>query len=145
MDAIFIDLREYRILPYGQEGSEGVEDMEAQIGAAEAILVGYPLYNFNMSAAFKALIERCGSCFEDKVVGLMVAAGGRSAYMSVMSVAQTLMLDCRAWIVPRHVHAVRGDFAAGSITTAELRQRVEDLVEIACRTAWQHRRSVPGV
>lgn len=142
--ADFIDLRDHRVLPYGEEGSEGVGQIEAQLEAAGAIILAFPLYNFNMNASLKALIEHCGSCFEDKVVGLMTAAGGRSSYMSVFSVGQSLMLDFRSWVVPRYVYAVGGDFGAEAIASPEVRRRVEQLVETAHRVAWQLRLELPA-
>ena len=144
IEASFIDLKDYRILPYGQEGSEGVDEIEAQLEEAGAIILGYPLYNYNMNASLKALIEHCGSCFEDKVVGLMTAAGGRSSYMSVFSVGQSLMLDFRSWIVPRYVYAVGEDFSAEAIANPEVRRRVEQLVQTVHHTAWQHLMELPG-
>lgn len=141
--ADFIDLKDHRVLPYGDEGSEGVDQIEAQLETAGAIILAFPLYNYNMNASLKALIEHCGSCFEDKVVGLMTAAGGRSSYMSVFSVGQSLMLDFRSWIVPRYVYAVGSDFGPEAIGNDEVRRRVEQLVETAHRTAWQLRLELP--
>ena len=140
----FIDLRDHRVLPYGYEGSEGLDQIEAQLTTAGAIILAFPLYNFNMSASLKALIEHCGSCFEDKVVGLMTAAGGRSSYMSVFSVGQSLMLDFRSWVVPRYVYAVSGDFGEEAIASPEVRRRVEQLVETSHRAAWQLHLELPA-
>lgn len=144
MDAVYIDLQDHRILPYGEEGGEGVEYLQQQLAAAEGIVIGFPLYNYTMNASLKAVIEHCGSCFEDKVVGIMSAAGGRASYMSVMAVAQSLMLDFRSWIVPRCVYAPRGDFAADGIGRPEVGQRVEQLVDAVQRAAWQHRLPLPS-
>ncbi|MBI2503768.1 MAG: NAD(P)H-dependent oxidoreductase [Candidatus Latescibacteria bacterium] len=144
ISADLIDLKDHRVLPYGEEGSEGLEQIEAQLEQAGAIILAFPLYNYNINSSLKALIEHCGACFEDKVVGLMTAAGGRSSYMSVFSVGQSLMLDFRSWIVPRYVYAVSDDFGAESIASPEVRRRVEQLVETIHRTAWQLQLEPPG-
>ena len=57
MDVEFIDLQDFRVLPYGVEGSQGLEEIEKRLGAAEGILLGFPLYTFNMNATLKALME----------------------------------------------------------------------------------------
>lgn len=142
--AELIDLKDHRVLPYGEQGSEGLDTIEAQLQGAAAIILAFPLYNYNMNASLKALIEHCGSCFEDKVVGLMSAAGGRSSYMSLSAVGQSLMLDFRSWVVPRFVYAVGGDFGADAITNDEIRRRVEQLVETAHRVAWQFQLEPPS-
>lgn len=143
MAVAWVDLQDYRVLPHGMEGSQGLEEIAAFLEPAAGIIVGFPLYNFNMNATLKALIERCGDYFEEKVVGIMVAAGGRSGYMSALSIAQSLMLDFRAWIVPRYVYAVKSDFSDDRIANPEIRQRVEDLVAVTHRTAWQHTLPLP--
>lgn len=138
-----VDLRDYRVLPYGMEGSEGLETLEAEIDRADAFLIGFPLYNYNMNATLKALIERFGKRMENKVVGLITAAGGRSSYMSVMSIAASLMLDFRTWIVPRFVYVNRDDFEEGRVVNEEILRRVEQLLETTYRTAWQHMLPLP--
>ena len=142
--AALIDLKDHRVLPYGEQGSEGLDTIEAQLQAAGAIILAFPLYNYNMNASLKALIEHCGSCFEDKVVGLMSAAGGRSSYMSLAAVGQSLMLDFRSWVVPRFVYAVGSDFGAEAITNEEIQRRVEQLLESAHRVAWQLQLDLPS-
>lgn len=137
ISADLVDLKDHRVLPYGEPGSEGLDDIKGRLHAAGAILLAFPLYNYNLNASLKALIEHCGACFEEKVVGLMSAAGGRSSYMSLANVGQSLMLDFRSWVVPRFVYAVGGDFGPDAITNAEVGRRVEQLVETAHRVAWQ--------
>ena len=117
--AVLIDLQDYRVLPYGMQGSVGLEEIEAKLDGADAVVIGFPLYTFNMNSTLKALLERCGSCFEEKLVGIMCAAGGRSSYMSVMSIAQSLMLDFRSWIVPRTCTRSRVIFQTDSSPTTK--------------------------
>lgn len=139
LDAGFVDLQDHRVLPYGMEGCKGLDAIGREMQNAGAFLIGYPLYNFNMSATLKAVLERFGEHFEGKVTGLMVAAGGRNGYMSVMSVATTLMLDFRTWVVPRFVFASRDEFEGEKIANSDVRTRVEQLLTATYRTAWQHR------
>jgi len=143
IDAVLVDLQDYRVLPYGMRGSVGLEEIEVELDGAEAFIIGFPLYNFNMNATLKALLERCGSCFEEKLVGIMCAAGGRSSYLSVMSITQSLMLDFRSWIVPRYVYAVKSDFADGRLKNDKVRLRVEELLETVHRVSWQHKVDLP--
>lgn len=139
LDAGLVDLQDHRVLPYGMEGSKGLDIIGKEMEGASAFLIGHPLYNFNMSAILKAVLERFGEHFEGKVAGLMVAAGGRHGYMSVMSVATTLMLDFRTWVVPRFVFASRDEFEAEEIPSNDIRSRVEQLLIATYRAAWQHR------
>jgi FMN reductase len=68
-------------------------------------LIATPVYNYNINAALKNLIELTGSAWTDKVVGFICSAGGKNSYMSVMSLANSLMLDFRSIIIPRFVYS----------------------------------------
>src|SRR5262245_467288 len=62
------------------------------IEQADAILLAVPIYNYDVNAAAKNVVELTGSAWEGKIVGFLCAAGGHSSYMSVMSLANSLML-----------------------------------------------------
>ena len=106
-----------------------VAEIEASIQRAAAILIAAPVYNFDLSAAAKNLVELTGSAWEDKVVGFLCSAGGRSSYMSVMSFANSLMLDFRSVIVPRFVYAVKSDFQGGRVSSPDVLQRIDALAD----------------
>jgi FMN reductase len=73
-------------------------------GLADDFVVATPIYNYEVGGATRNLIALGGSAFRDKVVGVC-AAGGQRPYMSVMALANSLMLDFRSVIVPRFVYA----------------------------------------
>ena len=79
-----------------------------------------PVYNYDVSASAKNMIELTGSAWEDKIVGFLCAAGGMSSYMSVMAYANSLMLDFRCVVIPRFV------FATGDAFDDEGRDRLEN-------------------
>ena len=64
----------------------------------------------------KNMIELTGSAWEDKIVGFLCAAGGHTSYMSVMSYANSLMLDFRCVIIPRFAFATSDAFDGERIT-----------------------------
>jgi FMN reductase len=97
------------------------------IKAADGVLMGTPVYNYDVSAAAKNLVELTGSAWEDKVVGFLCAAGGMSSYMSVMAFANSLMLDFRCVIIPRFVYATGRAFDGDALTDKEVGERIEEL------------------
>ena len=115
-------------LPYGEPGAEGAGRMRDGLDRAEGIIICFPVYNFNMNATLKSVLEHCGPAMTGKVVGIMATAGGRFGYMSVLSLVQSLMFDLRAWVVPRQVYAVTEDFADNQILNQDIRRRVDQLV-----------------
>ena len=107
--------------------------MKAAIEAADAILVAVPVYNYDVNAAAKNLVEQAGSSWTNKIVGFMCAAGGNFSYMSVLGIANSLMLDYRCLIIPRFVYASRSDFnnedGVKSIGSDSVRERMDELAE----------------
>lgn len=99
------------------------------ISGAQGILIASPVYNYDVNANLKNLVELTGRAWQDKVVGLMCAAGGAGSYMSLMPFANSLMLDFRCLILPRFVYATGNAFSHDSLEDPEIRQRIEALVQ----------------
>jgi FMN reductase len=111
---------------YAKPGSQRVGKA---IKAADGILLATPVYNYDVSAAAKNLVELTGSGWEEKVVGFLCAAGGMSSYMSVMPFANSLMLDFRSVIIPRFVYATGQAFDGDELKDEAVRKRVEALAD----------------
>jgi FMN reductase len=109
---------------YGMPGSK---NLSAAIKFADGILVAAPVYNYDVSAAAKNMIELTGTAWEDKIVGFLCAAGGAASYMSVMAYANSLMLDFRCVIIPRFVFATGDAFDGDNITDRKIVERVEQV------------------
>ena len=100
----------------------------SQITAADGLLVATPIYNFDVNASAKNLLELTGDSWAGKVVGFLCAAGGQSSYMSVLPFANSLMLDFRCFILPRYVYAPSADADDPRFGEVALAKRVDELV-----------------
>src|SRR5437667_12591322 len=58
---------------YGMHGSK---KLSAAIKAADGILVAAPVYNYDVAAAAKKIIELTVSGWENKILGFLCLAGG---------------------------------------------------------------------
>ena len=105
----------------------GARQLSDKIKWADGILVATPVYNYDVSATAKNMIELTGKGWEDKVVGFLCAAGGMSSYMSVMAFANSLMLDFRSVIIPRFVYATGHAFDGDALKDEKLALRIEQL------------------
>lgn len=136
VEAELVDLREHPLpLCDGNAAyaNPAVVQITARLRSAEALLIATPIYNYDATAALKNLIELSGGAWENKVVGFLCAAGGMSSYMSIMALANSLMLDFRSVIVPRFVYATGDAFANGAIADPDVTRRVEELVRLTAR------------
>ncbi|PYJ22816.1 MAG: flavoprotein [Verrucomicrobia bacterium] len=132
VDCDWIDLREMD-LPlcdadkcYGMPGSKR---LSAAIERAEGILIAAPVYNYDVAAATKNMLELTGNAWQNKIVGFLCAAGGSASYMSVMAYANSLMLDFRCVIIPRFAFATSDAFDGERITDKKITQRIEQVAD----------------
>ena len=132
VDCAWIDISEMDLpLCDGDKcyGMPGSKKLTATIEAANGILIAAPVYNYDVAAAAKNMIELTGSAWEDKIVGFLCAAGGEASYMSVMAYANSLMLDFRCVIVPRFVFATSEAFDGEKIIDKKITGRIEDVAD----------------
>jgi len=108
-------------------GHADTHRVQRAVAAADAILLAVPIYNYDVNAAAKNLVELTGKAWSGKVVGFCCAAGGRGSFMSVMSLANSLMLDFRCLIVPRFVYVTGRDFDEHGNAAPDVAQRVGEL------------------
>ena len=116
------------------DGDECYADPEVQrmaglVKESAGILLAVPIYNFDVNSAAKNLVELTGKAWTEKVVGFLCAAGGQGSYMSIMALANSLMLDFRSFILSRFVYTTSDAFQGDEITDQDLQQRIEGLVE----------------
>lgn len=106
-----------------------VQEVKAFVHDAEGILLAAPIYNFDVNAAAKNLIELTGASWSNKVVGFLCAAGGQGSYMSIMSLASSLMLDFRCLVIPRFVYATGESFEEFTVSDPKIQDRIHELTQ----------------
>ena len=138
VDVAWLDLKELE-MPLCDGGAAYAHPNAATakglVEAADAVLLATPVYNFDANAAAKNLIELTGRAWTGKVVGFLCAAGGQASYMSIMSLANSLMLDFRCFIVPRFVYALGDAFEGGDDIAEEIAARIDELAAETVRVA----------
>lgn len=103
------------------------QKLSKAVAAADGILIATPVYNYDVSAAAKNMVELTGSAWEDKVAGFLCAAGGMNSYMSVMAFANSLMLDFRTVIIPRFVYATGRAFEGDQLKDDKVGERIAEV------------------
>jgi FMN reductase len=127
--AEFIDLQDYD-LPLSDGGAcyghPHVNALSPKISEAQGIVVATAIYNYDVNAATKNLLELTGDAWEGKIVGFICAAGGHGSYMSIMPFANSLMLDYRCHIIPRFVYAAPSHIDEGTFGDEAVNSRIEE-------------------
>lgn len=134
-DVTLYDLREHSLAFCDAVSAHRLPEAQPILTAireASTVLLAVPIYNYDVNAAAKNLLELGLSAWNHKLVGFLCAAGGRSSYMSVMTLANSLMLDFRCIIIPRFVYATGSDFGDDRqesmyIESETIRERIDEL------------------
>ncbi len=106
---------------------QNVLDIKKKILAADTILCASPVYNYDVNAVLKNLVELTGKAWEGKSIGLACSAGGQGSYMSPMPFLNSLMLDFRCRIIPRYVYTTKAGFTDDTISDVNLKNRILEL------------------
>ena len=135
-DAKLIDLSSLEI-PFcdGNEcyNSAVVGELKEQITSAKSIIIASPIYNYDLNAAAKNLMELTGRAWTDKLVGFICAAGGKGSYMSPISFMNSLMLDFRCIIIPRFIYATGESFDSNNVPNNDTKDRIKELVNTSIK------------
>lgn len=138
IDCQFIDLNQTK-LPFCNAGDcyafPEVQQVSELIQNANGIIIASPVYNYSASSSAKNLIELTGKAWTEKVVGFICAAGGQGSYMSMMPLANSLMLDFRTFIVPRFVYLTGEHFEGDRLADDEIENRLGTLVKMVDQVA----------
>lgn len=134
----YYDLQDHR-LPLCDAGAcygqPEVQELGRLVSAARGIIVATPVYNYDVSATAKNVVELTGRAWSEKVVGFVCAAGGGVSYMAVMGMANSLMLDFHSFILPRFLFATGKSFdEQNNLVDDEISQRLDGLVTMLVRT-----------
>jgi len=130
--ASLVDLREIE-LPMC-DGANFKKDpnviaLREKILAAQGILIAAPVYNYDLSAATKNLLEMTGDAWTGKIVGFLCAAGGQGSYMAPMGLMNSLMLDFRCLVLPRFVFGSNDSVDSTGTVDSKVQERILELTD----------------
>ncbi len=109
--------------------SANAESLREKVVSSSHVVFAVPIYCYDVNAAAKNVIELLGKAFTKKIVSFICSAGGSSSYMSVMGLANHLMLDFRSVIVPRFLYVSSSDWDEDGNLAPEIENRMAVLLE----------------
>lgn len=115
----------------------GVSAATAQVQAAAAVVLCFPVYNHQANAAAKNFVEVTNNGWSGKVVGLVANGGTDRSYLAPLSLASSLMVDHRCLVLPRFVFVTPSSFGpdghlvAGGDIPARLADMARELAHLA--------------
>jgi len=112
-----------------------VKAATVRVKQAGAVVFCSPIYNYQLNSAAKNFIEVTNNGWPDKIVGLVVNAGGDRSFLSVLPLANSLWLDHHCLIAPRFVYVTPAAFSeTGALKPeSEIGSRLTALAENLAR------------
>lgn len=144
-EVVFLDLRDLPLpICDGEKAYDhpNVARAEKLIAAADGIIFATPIYNYDASAAAKNLVELTGKAWENKTVAFLCSAGGHGGFMSILALANSLMLDFRCVVVPRFVYSTGAAFAEDRVADPKVAARVAECARATVRLAAAVRQAI---
>ncbi|MDS0281943.1 NADPH-dependent FMN reductase [Haloarcula onubensis] len=125
-----LDLREYD-LPAFDPNAEPPADADRltdRIEAADAVLLGTPMYHGSYSSVLKTALDYCGfDEFEDTTVGLLAVAGGGFP-LPALSHLREVCRALEAWVLPTQAAVTDSHAIADDLPESD-RERLAELGE----------------
>ncbi|WP_256297105.1 NADPH-dependent FMN reductase [Haloarchaeobius salinus] len=128
-----LDLREYDLPPRDGDDADAGDAaiLRERVAAADAVLLGSPVYHGSYASPLKTALDYCGSDeFDGTTVGLLAVAGG-SYPTPTLEHMRAVARAVGAWTLPLQVGI--GDagsaFAGGDLVDEDLGERVDRLGE----------------
>ncbi|APW98942.1 NADPH-dependent oxidoreductase [Halobiforma lacisalsi AJ5] len=128
-----VDLREHDLPTFDADRDRSAagdaDTLAARIRAADAVLLGSPMYHGSYSSPLKTALDYCGfDEFQGKTVGLLAVSGGAfpvAALEHLRSVCRAL----NAWVIPHEAAVPRSGsaFEDGAFVDPDLEERVATL------------------
>lgn len=134
-----IDLREYHLPTFHSDKQDAgdVPELRRRLRAADAIVLGTPMYHGSFSSPLKTALDYSGfDEFEDKTVGLVAVSGG-SFPTPALEHLRAVMRAFDAWPLPLDVAIPNSGSQVedGTLVDEAIRERIQrlgtELVEYA--------------
>ncbi len=125
--ADLLDLREYDLPVFDADDREAgdAEQLQADISAADSVILGSPMYHGSYSAPLKNALDYCGfDEFEGTTVGLLGVSGGQFP-TATLDHLRTVCRALNAWVLPHQVAipSSRKQFDGGEFVDDSLEER----------------------
>jgi len=115
-----LDLREYDLPVFDPNADPpaAVDELTDRIEAADAVILGTPMYHGSYSSVLKTALDYCGfDEFEDTTVGLLAVSGGGFP-LPALSHLREVCRAFEAWVLPHQAavtdsHSIDGELPEG--------------------------------
>ncbi|WP_330632513.1 NADPH-dependent FMN reductase [Halocatena halophila] len=135
----FIDLETMELPVFNADNSDAGDAvaLRSSVRAADAVILGSPMYHGSYSGALKNALDYCGfDEFENTTVGLLAVSGG-SFPVPTLNHLRSVCRSLNAWVIPHQVAipSVNSQIDDGAFVDPDIEDRVVTLGQRAVEYA----------
>jgi NAD(P)H-dependent FMN reductase len=109
--------------------NSSLQDAFQRIQAADGAVLASPVYCYSISGVLKNFIDICHAAFTEKDFAVIIAGGGDYSFMVTEQLKSILVLESRAFPLPRAVFANEKQFKNHQLNDAGVKKRLQQLAE----------------
>lgn len=97
--------------------------------AADAFVIGMPVYCYSISGPLKNFIDITSGAMEKKIAGILCNAGGNHSYMSSGELSKVLAYECHVTTVQPIVYTSYEDYDDQELIGEKVKSKIQELVD----------------
>ncbi len=110
---------------YHPEMQQAYQTMEA----ADAFVIGMPVYCYSVSGPLKNFIDITSGAMEKKIAGILCNAGGKQSYMASADLSNILAYESHVTTVQPIVYSSYEDYDDQTLTAVKVKSKIRELVD----------------
>lgn len=119
---IWVDDKELKEIP------KEYYKLYSTVKKVDGVILAFPVYNYTISSAAKAISEIIADALEDKPVGFLVAAGSIRSHLVVAEFMKSMMFEQNTLCYPKFVMVTKEDLIDNKLSQ-ELTKRIEEFAQ----------------
>ncbi len=130
IDVIFVDLRDYDIVPTHKDETEDMKKLSALVDSADNYIFWVAIHNYSINDSMRMILDTSLYGAKWKFYWILCAAWWSNSYLATMHLTQTCMVHHRMIQLPRIVYATNEDFDDNQrIINPEIWERIEKFTQ----------------
>ena len=109
---------------YHPEMQQAYQTLEA----ADAFIIGMPVYCYSVSGPLKNFIDITSGAMENKIAGILSSAGGRQSYMATADLSNILAYESHVTTVQPIIYAHYEDYTDQTLASDRIKSKIKTLV-----------------
>ena len=112
-----------------QEYNSDMQQAHDTIKAAQAVIIGMPVYSYSISGPLKNFLDIAGRGLQGKFVGILCQSGGYRSYLASADLVKIISFEFFGFAVQPIVHTTYNEFSDNQLTDPGAINLIQDMLQ----------------